>query len=390
MCYILRNQRGSTAVLAIVAMVFLGIVIAGLLPMLDMELKSAATDRDALQAQYAAEAGVKRALMALDEDDTAWAWLGANNWRNVINDGGATYAVTISPAISDGSKPQKKTTFTITAYGKAGGITRSATASYTTPNGGNWGGDNNPNPPNPPPLSPPMPDNYTSYNIGTNLTIDKNANINGGTIATSATTINNNAGLPVLTGISLTVPTVPVSLDPVTYSGATPLSGALPSGTHALAGTYNVSGDFNTNNKTVLSATGGPSADVTIYATGNINISDNIVTNGSTNLTLISNGSININSNVNLVGNIQLYSREDLVISSNTSLSGADLILTGYGLFMAGRDLTVNANVNLNKAVLVAGRDITINSNSTITGQIMAGRNLTLNSNCTINLAPVL
>ena len=385
MSRIFNRQRGSATVLAVVAMVFLGIVIAGLLPMVNQELRSAATDRDVLEARYVAEAGAKRAIVALDRKETDWSWLYPSREPLVAGDANKKYRVTLNPPITNGNKPANQTTYTITADGYVGAITWRVVETFTTPQGG-WSGSGGANPP---PLTTPMPDNYTSYNVGTNLTINSNVTVTGGSIATSATTINNNSGLPVLTGVNLTVPAIPVSLAPSTYSSATPLSGSPPSGTHALAGTYYVGGDFNTNQNTVLSATGGPNADVTIYSAGNINISDNVITNGGTNLTLISNGNININSNVNLVGNIQLYSRGDLIISSNTSLSGADLILTGYGLFMAGRNLTVNANVNLNKAVLIAGQDLTINSNATIIGQLMAGRNMTFNSNCTIILAPV-
>ncbi len=397
------RQQGSATLLAVMAMIFLTIVIAGLLPMVTQELRAASTDRDVLETRYVAEAGVKRALVHLQRDADQWGWIeqtGAANWRPFASDGtGAkAYTVRLVPNIEPTKKPKKKTTYQIYSTGKVDTITYTAYDTFTTPQGSNdWGGgDDNPNPPNPPPplandiLDTMQTSGYVSYNIGSNLTINSNVTITGGTLGTSASNITNQSGAPIQTGINLTVPPIPISLAPATYSGATPLSGAPPSGTNALSGTYYVSGGFNTNSHTILSATGGTSGDVTIFANGQININDDVVTNASTNLTLASSSSININSNVDLVGNIQLYAKEDLIINSNSDLSGADLHLTGYGLFMAGRDIYINSNVNLNKAVLIAGRDLYINANSTVVGQIIAGRNITLNSNCTIIMADVL
>ncbi|MDR7866014.1 MAG: hypothetical protein RIN56_04300 [Sporomusaceae bacterium] len=398
------RQQGSATILAVVAMIFLTIVIAGLLPMITQELRSAGSDRDVLETRYVAEAGVKRALVHLQRDSDQWDWIeqnGVANWRPFAGDGTGTkaYTVRLVPNIElTQPKPKKKTTYQIYSTGKVGTITYTAFDTFTTPQGSSdWGGgDINPNPPNPPPpLSNEIIDTmqtsgYVSYNIGSSLTINNNVTITGGTLGTSATDITNQSSAPIQTGINLTVPPIPISLAPTTYSSSTPLSGAPPSGTTALAGTYYVSGGLNTNSNSILSATGGTSGDVTIFANGPINIGDDVVTNASTNLTLASSSSININSNVDLVGNIQLYAKEDLIINSNSDLTGADLQLTGYGLFMAGRDIYINSNVNLNKAVLIAGRDLYINANSTVVGQIIAGRNIILNSNCTIIMADVL
>jgi hypothetical protein len=396
------RQQGSATILAVVAMIFLTIVIAGLLPMITQELRSTSTDRNVLETRYVAEAGVKRALVNLQRKSDQWSWIeqtGTANWRPFAGDGtGAkAYTVRLVPNIDPTKTPKSKTTYQIYSIGKVGTITYTAYDTFTTPQGSDWGGgDDNPNPPNPPPplandiLDTMQTSGYVSYNIGTNLTINSNVTITGGTLGTSATSITNQSGAPIQTGINLTVPPIPISLAPATYSSATPLSGAPPSGTNALSGTYYVSGGLNTNSHTILSATGGTSGDVTIFANGPINIGDDVVTNANTNLTLASSSSININSNVDLVGNIQLYAKDDLIINSNTDLLGADINLTGYGLFMAGRDIIVNANVNLNKAILIAGRDLIVNSNSTITGQIIAGRNIILNSNCRIIMADVL
>lgn len=410
------NERGSAAMLAIIAMLFLGAIIAGLLPLLTMESRSAVSDRDALQARYAAEAGVKRAYAAMIARSTQWLWVTTDE-QNPVNiplreNSNASYFVMITPILQDGQGPRPRRTYTITARGSVvGGYIKEAKGKITVRNavpygeveydidvpGGDWGGgDNNPNPPNPPPplandiLDTMQTSGYVSYNIGSSLTINNNVTITGGTLGTSATNITNQSGAPIQTGINLTVPPIPISLAPATYSSSTPLSGAPPSGTNALSGTYYVSGGLNTNSHTILSATGGTSGDVTIFANGPINIGDDVVTNASTNLTLASSSNININSNVDLVGNIQLYAKDDLIINSNSELTGADLHLTGYGLFMAGRDLYINSNVNLNKAVLIAGRDLYINANSTVVGQIIAGRNIILNSNCTIIMADVL
>ena len=128
------TQRGFATIFAIITMAFLSIVIAGLLPMLTQELKSAASDRDVLQAQYAAEAGAKRAVQQFDQKiitTNSWtSWLGSYRSLDTITN--ATYSVTINPPI-DATHPlvtSVNTLYTITSTGKVGNITKIVTLTY--------------------------------------------------------------------------------------------------------------------------------------------------------------------------------------------------------------------------------------------------------------------
>ena len=72
-----NNRQGSVTILAIGVMLFLGIILSGVMPMITQEVRSGTLNRDAVEAQYAAEAGLKRALTGLVVADKDWDWLGA-------------------------------------------------------------------------------------------------------------------------------------------------------------------------------------------------------------------------------------------------------------------------------------------------------------------------
>ena len=72
-------------------MVFLGIILSGVLPMITQEVRSGTLNRDAVEAQYAAEAGAKRALANLLVTNPDWNWLNAE--KNFTNENGKTYYV---------------------------------------------------------------------------------------------------------------------------------------------------------------------------------------------------------------------------------------------------------------------------------------------------------
>ena len=106
---IIKSQRGSVTIMAIGVMMFLGIILSGVLPMITQEVRSGSVNRDAVEAQYAAEAGLKRAIAAMQAESTDWAWIVQGQTRNFTSEAGKTYKVTLrngSPqTLSDGSVP---------------------------------------------------------------------------------------------------------------------------------------------------------------------------------------------------------------------------------------------------------------------------------------------
>ncbi len=88
---LLLENRGSVTIMAIGVMMFLGIILSGVLPMITQEVRSGTMNRDVVEAQYAAEAGLKRAIAAMQAGDTTWNWLGAA--RSFTGAAGKNYTV---------------------------------------------------------------------------------------------------------------------------------------------------------------------------------------------------------------------------------------------------------------------------------------------------------
>ena len=93
---LLRENRGSVTIMAIGVMMFLGIILSGVLPMITQEVRSGTMNRDVVEAQYAAEAGLKRAIAAMQAGETTWNWLGAA--RSFTGAAGKTYSVSFVQA----------------------------------------------------------------------------------------------------------------------------------------------------------------------------------------------------------------------------------------------------------------------------------------------------
>jgi hypothetical protein len=79
-------------------MLFFGIILAGLLPAATMTLRTSVSGSDGLAAQYAAEAGAKRAIAEFYQTTQDWEWIdnGADNWNNLDNSGSSQFHVTIT------------------------------------------------------------------------------------------------------------------------------------------------------------------------------------------------------------------------------------------------------------------------------------------------------
>ena len=92
---IIKSQRGSVTIMAIGVMMFLGIILSGVFPMITQEVRSGSVNRDAVEAQYAAEAGLKRAIAAMQAESTDWAWIVQGQTRNFTSEAGKTYKVTL-------------------------------------------------------------------------------------------------------------------------------------------------------------------------------------------------------------------------------------------------------------------------------------------------------
>ena len=95
MCSVWNNRQGSVTILAIGVMLFLGIILSGVMPMITQEVRSGTLNRDAVEAQYAAEAGLKRALTGLVVADKDWDWVINAQTISFIGQNGSSYKVSL-------------------------------------------------------------------------------------------------------------------------------------------------------------------------------------------------------------------------------------------------------------------------------------------------------
>jgi hypothetical protein len=118
------NRQGASSILAMLIMVLFVMLLAAAAPMISHEIRFFRINRDSIEAQYAAEAGAKAALMSLYKPSTVWNWIG----QDVPFD--AAYPVTqkkyvvtltradgVTPAVIDGTLPKANMVFTITSEG---------------------------------------------------------------------------------------------------------------------------------------------------------------------------------------------------------------------------------------------------------------------------------
>lgn len=71
----IKNQDGSIAIISVVSLLILGIIIAGIQPMMTNNLNMSVRNRDIIEAQYAAEAGIKRVIANIQQVNPTWEWL---------------------------------------------------------------------------------------------------------------------------------------------------------------------------------------------------------------------------------------------------------------------------------------------------------------------------
>ena len=388
------RSRGSAALLAIIAMLFLGLVIAGLLPMLTMELRSAQSDRDALEARYVAEAGVKHALIVLRANGDRSVFSQPNSFAG---DTAKTYSVTITDA---------GTAHTIQSVGTVGGITRWAWGTYTDTN---VPGQDNPvfDGPN----NDPEYFNATKYGIlsGGTLTV-YNGNYTNPTYGNeyALATTAGAPGFPWGPDVTTSVTQVLLDMFEAGFFNASssrldtytkhPLNETVNPGVQGLewsniwtvpvfpAGKqmYEVSGNvtFNLNSKQgEVLTTGAFPNQVVIYSHGNITVNCRM----EGNFVLIADGTITLNGNNTDTGQIELYSQGNMTVDHRIGTTVRPA--TSYGVFMTRSSLTVHGD-RYNKAFMFGRASVTHDGGGTMYGAMYSLGNITISSALTFVYDP--
>ena len=170
----LKNQQGSVTAISLIAVTFFIIVLAGSMIYSQNEVNNTTKVRDLSQAQFLAEAGIKRAINNFNlNEHGVWSWVDnitvPTNWQTATTYPAEQFHVKISLASDTTnqaivpSTPPKNDIYLVTATGRCNGIQKTMSALVSV----NLGGSNG---------NSPM-FNYGIFSSG-NITLFGNNNIN--------------------------------------------------------------------------------------------------------------------------------------------------------------------------------------------------------------------
>lgn len=383
------NQRGSATILGIGIMVILLIFIAGLMPMLVNEVKFGTINRDTIEAQYAAEAGAKRAIAECNRAAPDWRWL--NSDRPFLDDvntkrynvviysaSDASHTPISSPNLmaanyyvikSTGTVGRASKTILVEILGENRNISGNVFSKYTTYSKGRMQIDNNPT---------------ITGDVGSGSTINviSSSELIHGTAYTpnipviDQYTWNRNAvagGYHLPTSpdtLEIAIPALPVmtasGTDLATLTGSTTLSG----------GNYYSSGDYKMSG-TSLTTTKGEA--VTLYINGNLNltseknpgsniIGDDITIYVTGNIIMDNASTIQATNN----GKVKIYTQGSLQLTNTAAINGEKVTI------VAQRDINLNSKSSINKASTSAITEIYSNGAVQFTNDFKMGGNAAL------------
>lgn len=375
----LHTQRGSVMVSALITVVFLTIVISGLLPMVSTQVSLSSKNNDTIEAQYAAEAGAKRAIVGIRKKRTDWKWT-IGNMQNAFVDGTTKHYITsIRPLIADGAFPATNTTYTITSDGYVGNVHKRVVVTFRKSNG---------------------PFNYAAFSQG-NMLINQ-PRINGdiysnGHITVNSSTINTVTGTayckendytiytPAAIGKGFKVPDPTETLD--LSQLIKPMPNITKIGTDLQTFTNNKSGDFTLPGGSYFYDSGGSAYgmynqsyniasgnSVIIYVNGDFNIGKNI-TGG--NITIYAKGNITFNGGsvqASPGGTVNIYANNVLTLNSGSSITGRTVTALAnnasnqyYAIAFNGGSINNTLSNSLSK--IYASGNVALNDTSVIAGQ---------------------
>lgn len=375
-----QNQKGSAMLLALLFIVFLGIILSGLMPVVNTQLLNATNNNDALEAQYAAEAGAKRAIVGIQNGRTDWAWA-ISDVHNVFADGETKkyyYTTSIDPPIMDKTAPVASVSqYTITSHGYVGNAHRKVVVIVRRTG-----------------ASGPLA--YATFSRN-NMTVNS-PQINGDIYSNGHITINSHTK-DTVTGtaycaennytiyaqqavgqgfktpdkiINLDINSFMIPIPTITKSGKD-----LQAITNNKAGNFSLSkgsyfynGDYGMYNQS-YNIDGG---NVTIYVDGNFYIGKPI-TGG--NITIYATGSIIFNSGsvqASPGGSVNIYANNTVILNSNSSIVGDAVTVIANNQSNSYNAIEFNSgsiNKTLSNSIskIYANGNVPLNNTSVIAGQ---------------------
>lgn len=329
-----ERQRGSATVMALLILIFGVTVISGIMPMITTMMNNSPKYRDTIEAQYAAESGVKRAIVEFYQANQDWTWINISQDYIDATTANSAKSYTVSIANSVGTQvvpanPAGANTYTITSIGSVNSATKRATAIVIVPDG--VGMD---------PSDINSPAHYTVY-AGEKIVFNGGAAINGAPVTSpgpitgqSGSMVKPNAaGLAALPSFSA-VSTYLDPARPVVNLASSVINTNYSGKTLIYNGDVTIAMNTNLNN-------------VTIYATGKITIQDNNGNSGGQN---INNSFIVSGANIDVKGgpgfsNTVILSYGNFTATGGTNLNGGSIMVAGSAVFNGNSNLNYSQNV---------------------------------------------
>ena len=391
-------------------MLFLGIILSGVLPMITQEVRSGTQNRDGVEAQYAAESGAKRAITALLAASSDWSWLGVDkdftseankkyNVRFLSSSGKCSVAGCTSYTVPANGTAAPAGCYCVEAEGKVNGFAKKVYVAAKI-------------------AGSSMPEALQSIVFGNaNIIMNNSAKINGsagtnGYISmtssqnaiTGIATYNNNVqksssgtyNYP-LTSVgsengvntTLAVPTFTVSFT-APAAPATPTVPASTSSWDSLVGTWHVTqsvpaGNYSTSNNlqsdrsqiTIANNTG-------LYVASRFSIDNSTWTMGNNNLVFVRNGDMRLSSKSSLTmgNNSQIYATGFLDVDKSLIMGTNSTLYAGLGM-----QLEESSTVTLPGAATIYLAD---NSSHNVSGYSWIANNKSVLNLGTVGQASVL
>ena len=363
----LKNQQGSVTAISLIAVTFFIIVLAGSMIYSQNEVNNTTKARDLSQAQFLAEAGIKRAINNFNlNEHGVWSWVDnitvPTNWQTATTYPAEQFHVKISLASDTTnqaivpSTPPKNDIYLVTATGRCNGIQKTMSALVSV----NLGGSNG---------NSPM-FNYGIFSSG-NITLFGNDTINadfGANGSWSDTTAKVNGGYTI-TSTSATNTTKWKQLDKTISWPFVDFSQA--------ASTY------NNPNRPILTKT--DSAGNTIVVN---NMTDMLAASKSTQTlegrTIIIDGNLYIDDNAMKDLNSLQLKNVNIFVNGEFGINTTKQINVNSDCLIVAKDRIFLHGNNIGGAMYVGYSDIQIFDSNLNSGAFYAKNNITI-SNSNIN-----
>jgi hypothetical protein len=389
--------------MAVMILLVLGGLMAAASPMIINEVKMNMVNRDTIEAQYAAEAGAKVGIAAIYAEKEDWEWLdlskGHQPYALIPGVSNKKYTVAISPTPEQGKKPEPGKEYTITAIGEVNGIKKTVTVKVTAGgsskilkytafaagsmmlNGGTINGDISTN------------GSTTIWGTKVNGT-SESSEIAGNRSNISGTTSCNNDTAKCDLEFSSTstldvsaymktapaMPTFTMTGTPLPQKNNSALTGAYDYNSNPNSGKYYYDGNFSNWGYTYSVAS---TQSVFIYINGSCQWGRPIT--GGGNITIYATGNIEIYKNIT-GGNVKIYSGGSIT-TNGASISGSSILLQSAGEMKlnSGTQLTAASGGTIN---LYSGGNFELNSAKATADTVTimsSGSYCHLNNNSAIN-----